>query len=318
MSSLLQISDLQVEFNTDNGTVLAVDGLNLRLEAGETVGLVGESGSGKSVTSLAIMGLLPDNATISGKIYYQGENLLTKAENELSKIRGDRISMIFQEPMTSLNPVFTVENQLYEVFKLHQGGSKNDIQNKIVQTLELVGIPNPKRRMREFPHQMSGGMRQRIMIAMALACHPDVLIADEPTTALDVTIQAQILGLMRNLQDKLGTGILMITHDLGVVAQVAHRVAVMYAGQVVEAASTDELFGIPRHPYTRGLLNTIPLLQGNITRLHEIPGMVPSLSELPQGCRFHPRCDSSLAICSKQVPPVIKGEEKRVRCWLYE
>jgi len=318
MSSLLQISDLQVEFNTDNGTVLAVDGLNLRLDAGETLGLVGESGSGKSVTSLAIMGLLPDNARTSGKITYQGESLLNKTEKELGKIRGNRISMIFQEPMTSLNPVFTVENQLFEVFKLHQGGSKKDIQNKIVQILELVGIPNSKRRMREFPHQMSGGMRQRIMIAMALACNPDVLIADEPTTALDVTIQAQILGLMRDLQNKLGTGILMITHDLGVVAQVAHRVAVMYAGQVVEAASVNEIFGMPRHPYTRGLLNTIPLLQGDGTRLHEIPGMVPSLSELPPGCRFHPRCDSSLDICSKKIPPVISEEEKRVRCWLYE
>lgn len=318
MEPLLNIEQLQVEFLLDRAKVRAVDGVNLSLRKGEIVGLVGESGCGKSVTALSVMGLLAPNARVEGAISLSGDNLLTKSEKAMQRIRGNRISMIFQEPMTSLNPVFSIQEQLEEVIALHQGGSKEEITQKTVDMLSLVGISEPERRMKEYPHQMSGGMQQRVMISMALACNPDVLIADEPTTALDVTIQAQILSLIRDLQEKLETGVLMITHDLGVVAQVSHHVTVMYAGQVVESAGVKKLFKDPRHPYTKSLLRTIPQAHGRRERLVEIKGMVPDLLELPEGCRFYPRCDERMDVCKEKAANMIKTEEGAVRCWLYQ
>ena len=317
MEPLLNIEQLQVEFLLDQARVRAVDGVNLNLQKGEILGLVGESGCGKSVTALSVMGLLAPNALVEGSISFSGENLLKKSEKAMQRIRGNRISMIFQEPMTSLNPVFSIQEQLEEVIELHQGVSKEEITEKTIHMLAMVGIPEPERRMKEYPHQMSGGMQQRVMISMALACNPDVLIADEPTTALDVTIQAQILSLIRDLQEKLETGVLMITHDLGVVAQVAHHVTVMYAGQVVESAGVKNLFNNPQHPYTRSLLRTIPQVHGRRERLVEIKGMVPDLLQLPKGCRFYPRCDEGMEVC-REKPPVMKKTDKgEVRCWLY-
>ena len=318
MSRLLQVNNLKIEFNTDRGRVVAVDGINFSLEKGETLGLVGESGAGKSVTSLAVMGLLPKYAQVEGNVGYQDNNLLNLSEQQLQNIRGDRISMIFQEPMTSLNPVFTIEDQLAETIELHQGGSKTEIRDRTIESLELVGIPNARRIMQQYPHQLSGGMRQRIMIAMALACNPDILIADEPTTALDVTIQAQILLLIRKLQERLGTGVLLITHDLGVVAQVAHKVGVMYAGQIVEFSTMDELFRRPKHPYTRGLLSTIPDIDLKADRLPIIEGTMPDLATLPAACRFHPRCPECREICRTKEPPAYKVEGAMVRCWNFE
>jgi len=318
MSNLLDVKDLKIAFNTDRGKVVAVDGIEFSLDRGETLGLVGESGAGKSVTSLAVMGLLPKYAEVRGSIQYQGRNILDYSEIELQKIRGDRISMIFQEPMTSLNPVFTIQEQLSETIKLHQGGTKKAIKDRTVESLNLVGIPNAERIMKQYPHQLSGGMRQRVMIAIALACNPDILIADEPTTALDVTIQAQILLLMRNLQEKLGTGILLITHDLGVVAQVAHKVGVMYAGQIVEFGAMENLFRQPGHPYTRGLLSTIPSIDRKDHRLPVIEGTMPDLSSLPSACRFHPRCPECRAICRTKEPPMYRVGEGLVRCWNFE
>jgi oligopeptide/dipeptide ABC transporter ATP-binding protein len=316
--TLLRVRDLRIEFASDSGRVVAVDGVNFDLSRGETVCLVGESGAGKSVTSLAVMGLLPGYTTTTGEIRYGGKNLLKMRETELQRLRGDRISMIFQEPMTSLNPVFTIRDQLAETIKLHQGGTKQEIQKKTVEALRLVSIPNAERIMDEYPHQLSGGMRQRVMIAMALACNPDILIADEPTTALDVTIQAQILLLIRNLQEELGTGVLMITHDLGVVAQVAHTVGVMYAGQIVEFSAVEELFGEPKHPYTRGLMETIPNMDTAQERLSIIKGTMPDIDSLPQACRFHPRCPDSREICRTKAPPVYRVGEALVRCWNFE
>jgi oligopeptide/dipeptide ABC transporter ATP-binding protein len=318
MEPLLNIEQLQVEFLLDRAKVRAVDGVNLRLRKGEILGLVGESGCGKSVTALSVMGLLAPNARVEGSIFFSGENLLEKSEKAMQGIRGNRISMIFQEPMTSLNPVFSVQEQLEEVIELHQGGSREEITEKTANMLAMVGIPEPERRMKEYPHQMSGGMQQRVMISMALACNPDVLIADEPTTALDVTIQAQILSLIRDLQEKLETGVLMITHDLGVVAQVAHHVTVMYAGQVVESAGVKSLFNTPQHPYTRSLLRTIPQVHGRRERLVEIEGMVPDLLQLPEGCRFYPRCDERMEICREKAPIMKTTDKGEVRCWLYQ
>ncbi|MDZ7794505.1 MAG: ABC transporter ATP-binding protein [Spirochaetia bacterium] len=318
MSKLLQVNDLKIEFHTDHGAVVAVDGIDFSLERGETLGLVGESGAGKSVTSLAVMGLLPKYASVTGSVNYQDKNLLAFTEHELQKIRGDRISMIFQEPMTSLNPVFTIQDQLSETIELHQGGSRAEILERTVDSLDLVGIPNARRIMKQYPHQLSGGMRQRIMIAMALACNPDILIADEPTTALDVTIQAQILLLMRNLQERLDTGVLLITHDLGVVAQVAHKVGVMYAGQIVEFSSMDELFRRPKHPYTRGLLATIPNIDIKQAKLPIIEGTMPDLTTLPAACRFHPRCPECREICRIKEPPAYQVGESMIRCWNFE
>jgi len=309
----LEVKNLQTSFFTDRGELKAVDSVSFDLYKGKTLGIVGESGCGKSVTSLSIMRLIPNppGKIVGGEILYQGRDLLKLSMEEMRKIRGNEISMIFQEPMTSLNPVFTIGNQLVEAIRLHQDLSKGEAVNKAIEMLKLVGIPAPDKRVKDYPHQLSGGMRQRVMIAMALSCNPQILIADEPTTALDVTIQAQILDLLRDLQQKVGLSLMLITHDLGVVAEMAHEVVVMYAGKVVERAPVNELFRSPAHPYTQGLLNSIPVLSRDPTgklkksRLEPIPGIVPSLFDLPQGCRFQERC--------KQVSLECKGDEPLLR-----
>ncbi|MGM0651717.1 MAG: ABC transporter ATP-binding protein [Bacillota bacterium] len=316
-SPLLQVNNLKIEFQTDRAKILAVDGIDLTLDKGKTLGLVGESGCGKSVTALAIMGLLPPHARVSGRIYYKDQDLLKLKKREMNNIRGNQLSMIFQEPMTSLNPVFTIEYQMAEVLSLHKGQNRKEIRRKIIELLSLVGIPNPDRRMKDFPHRLSGGMRQRVMIAMAMACEPDILIADEPTTALDVTIQAQILDLMNDLQNQLQTSLVMITHDLGVIAQVAHDVAVMYAGHIMEYSPVKHLFAEPLHPYTRGLLKTIPQIARKQNRLEEIKGTVPHMSKVPPGCRFNDRCSERMPVCVEEVPPVKEINGRTVRCWLY-
>ena len=305
---LLEINNLRTYFYTDEGVVPAVDDVSYRILSGETMGLVGESACGKSVTSLSIMQLIqiPPGKIVSGEIFFKGENLLKKTANEMRKIRGAEISMIFQEPMTSLNPVFTVGNQISEAITLHQGVSQREADKKTVEMLELVGIPSPERRVKEFPHQMSGGMRQRVMIAMALSCNPDLLIADEPTTALDVTIQAQILELMKSLKEKLGMAILLVTHNLAVVAEMADHIAVMYSGKIVEYSISREVFKNPRHPYTGGLLISIPRLDVPRTAepLPTIPGVVPSPYNMPKGCPFHPRCAYAKENCVQELPPL--------------
>ncbi len=295
---ILDVKNLETTFFTEGGAVRAVDDVSFSVYKGKTLGLVGESGCGKSVTSLSIMRLIPNppGRITRGEILYQGRDLLKVSAEEMRKIRGNEISMIFQEPMTSLNPVFTIGNQMMEAITLHQDLSKSAARDKAIEMLQLVGIPAPEKRIVDYPHQLSGGMRQRVMIAMALSCNPNVLIADEPTTALDVTIQAQILDLLRDLQQKVGMALILITHDLGVVAEMADEVCVMYAGRVAERAPVREIFKNPRHPYTRGLLNSIPTLSMDPTgkvkkkRLETIPGIVPSLLELPRGCRFQERC----------------------------
>lgn len=323
--ALLAINDLVVEFHTEDGIVRAVDGLNLTINRKETVGLVGESGSGKSVTALAIMRLIaePIGIITKGSLIFEGTDLVKMPAAALRKIRGNRISMIFQEPMTSLNPVFTVGDQIMEALRLHQGLSKKEALKKSVEMLRLVGIPAAEERVFNYPHQMSGGMRQRVMIAMALSCKPALLIADEPTTALDVTIQAQIMELMNQLQEELEMGILLITHDLGVVAETCDRVAVMYAGQIVEEASVFDLFKEPKHPYTVGLLSSIPGYSlGNETigpdgkpRLQTIPGVVPNLLELKKGCRFYERCFKRQDECLSQDITLTKIDDRRsYRC----
>ncbi len=307
---ILEVRNLQTSFTTERGVLKAVDDVSFDLYAGKTLGVVGESGCGKSVTSLSIMRLIPNppGKITGGQILYKGRDLLQLGAEEMRKIRGNEISMIFQEPMTSLNPVFTIGNQLMEAILLHQDLSKSEALNKAVEMLRLVGIPAPEKRVRDYPHQLSGGMRQRVMIAMALSCNPKILIADEPTTALDVTIQAQILDLLRDLQQKTGLGLLLITHDLGVVAEMAHDVVVMYAGRVVERAPVNEIFKSPKHPYTRGLLNSIPVLSRDPTgkvkksRLEPIPGIVPSLFDLPVGCRFQERCSLVADDCRTSEP----------------
>src|SRR5215510_1231183 len=296
--TILEIEDLQTHFFTAAGTVRAVDGVSYALRSGETLGVVGESGCGKSVTALSILRLVanPPGRIVGGAIRFEGRNLLELAEPEMERIRGNDISMIFQEPMTSLNPLYTCGKQIAEAVALHQGLNKRDAWGRAVEMLRSVSIPEPERRAHAYPHQLSGGMRQRVMIAMALSCNPKVLIADEPTTALDVTIQAQILDLMRELQETFGTAIVLITHDMGVVAENADRVVVMYAGRKVEEAPADDLFDNPGHPYTRGLLGSLPNIEkaahtgARRPRLTEIKGMVPSLARLPQGCSFAPRC----------------------------
>ncbi len=322
---ILEVKDLVVEFNTDRGLITAVNGVNFEVYRGKSIGIVGESGSGKSVSALAIMGLIPNppGRVKSGIIKYHGENLLDKSVGEMRKIRGNKIAMIFQEPMTSLNPVFNVGNQIEEVLKLHQPElSKEDRHVKGVEMLSLVGIPSPEKRYKEYPHQLSGGMRQRVMIAMALACKPDILIADEPTTALDVTIQAQILELMNKLQKDLGMGIIMITHDLGVVAETCDDVAVMYCGKIVEKSDVKSIFNNPKHPYTKGLIESIPSFDSTSGaakgRLPTIEGMVPSLFELPEGCSFQDRCEFSTEDCrgSKGSPSLTKvNEGHKVSCF---
>ena len=319
MSPLLEIDDLRVEFRLREGTVRAVDGVSFDLREGETLGVVGESGCGKSVTALSILRLVPEPPGIvaGGGIRYQGVDLLGFSEPEMQRVRGKEISMIFQEPMTSLNPVVTVGRQISELFTLHEGLSKRDASDRAVEMLRLVRIPEPEHRVREYPHQLSGGMRQRVMIAMALACDPRILLADEPTTALDVTIQAQILDLMAELREKMGTAIVLITHDMGIIAENAERVVVMYAGRKVEEAEVGELFSTPCHPYTRGLLTSIPRLDaaedgGERTRLNEIEGIVPSLAALPAGCAFAPRCPYATGECREVRPPL---EKKRPGHW---
>jgi peptide/nickel transport system ATP-binding protein len=309
---LLVVENLQTHFRTPDGINRAVDGVSFHVNAGETVAIVGESGCGKSVTSMSILRLIPEPpGKIAGSIRFQGRDLLTLSEPEMRDIRGNEISMIFQEPMTSLNPVLNIGRQIGETLRLHQGLSARDAEAKAVEMLKLVGIPEPVRRVREYPHQLSGGMRQRVMIAIALACNPKLLIADEPTTALDVTIQAQILELMRGLKSTVGAAIVLITHDLGVVAEVAERVVVMYAGKKVEEAPVVELFNTPRHPYTQGLLGSMPKLgsslTGTETRLAEIPGLVPSLKQKIPGCVFASRCPHATDLCVKVAPAL---EEK--------
>jgi peptide/nickel transport system ATP-binding protein len=309
--ALLEVENLQTHFATPDGVVRAVEGVSFHVEAGETVAIVGESGCGKSVTSMSILRLIAEPpGKINGHIRFEGRDLLSLSEPEMRDIRGNAISMIFQEPMTSLNPVLTVGKQIGETVQLHQGMNANDAEKKAVEMLTLVGIPAPARRVKEYPHQLSGGMRQRVMIAMALACNPRLLIADEPTTALDVTIQAQILDLMRDLKTRLGSAIMLITHDLGVVAEMAERVIVMYAGRKVEEASVNEIFAHPLHPYTRGLLGAVPKLgssldHGGRERLAEIPGLVPSLRQRIVGCPFAGRCDMVTDLC-RQVAPAIE------------
>jgi oligopeptide/dipeptide ABC transporter ATP-binding protein len=319
---LLRIEGLQTHFFTEAGTVRAVDGVSLMVRKGETLGVVGESGCGKSVTALSILRLIPTppGKIVGGNIYLEGRDLLKLPEGEMRKVRGASISMIFQEPMTSLNPVFTVGDQIAEGIRLHQRLSKRESWNKAIEMLRIVRMPDPERRVKEYPHQMSGGMRQRVMIAMALSCNPHLLIADEPTTALDVTIQAQILELLNELKAELGMAVMLITHDLGVVWDTAARVAVMYAGRLVEEASVKELFTSPKHPYTQGLLNSIPRLEKTErrARLQAIPGMVPDLLDLPKGCKFLARCSKIFEPCSGEEPQLKEiAPNHRVRCYLY-
>jgi len=302
---LLEVSDLSVRFDTDEGSVHAVDRLSFTLGAGEVLGIVGESGCGKSVTCMSLVRLLPETAVISGSVLFDGVDLLALSARRLRQVRGREISYVFQEPMTSLNPVFTVGHQVGEVLRRHLGLSRAAARARSVELLQLVRIPAPERRLDEYPHQLSGGMRQRVVIAMALACDPKVLVADEPTTALDVTIQAGILDLMRDLRERLGTAIILITHNLGVVADIADRVLVMYAGRKAEQAAVDELFAHPQHPYTIGLLGAIPRpYEGEDTRrrLQEIPGRVPSLRELPTACAFADRCPRAGELCRTEIP----------------
>ena len=322
--TVLEIDNLQTHFFTAIGTVRAVDGVSYTLKAGETLGVVGESGCGKSVSALSILRLVanPPGRIVGGAIRFEGRNLLDLSEAEMEKVRGNEVSMIFQEPMTSLNPLYTVGGQIAEAVALHQGLSRKEAWNRAVEMLRRVYIPEPEKRAHAYPHQLSGGMRQRVMIAMALSCNPKVLIADEPTTALDVTIQAQILDLMRELQETFGTAIVLITHDMGVVAENADRVVVMYAGRKVEEAAAATLFETPGHPYTAGLLGSIPHLDevarsgARRTRLNEIKGMVPSLFNLPKGCSFAPRCGLATDRCRAEAPPL---EEHRpghfIACW---
>ncbi|MGA9011849.1 MAG: ABC transporter ATP-binding protein [Acetobacteraceae bacterium] len=319
--ALLEVENLQTHFGTPDGVVRAVEGVSFYVNAGETLGIVGESGCGKSVTAMSILRLIQEPpGKIAGAIRFEGRNLLEVSEQEMREIRGNAISMIFQEPMTSLNPVLTVGRQIGETLQLHQGLSSRDAEKRAVEMLVLVGIPAPERRVREYPHQLSGGMRQRVMIAMALACNPKLLIADEPTTALDVTIQAQILDLMRDLKKRLGSAIMLITHDLGVVAEMCQRVVVMYAGRKVEEGAVEEIFARPMHPYTRGLLGSVPklgssLVDGGRGKLAEITGLVPSLRQKIVGCPFAGRCPMATELCSRVAPAIeIKAQNHLVAC----
>lgn len=320
--SLLSVKDLKTYFYTKDGVVKAVDGIDFEINKGETLGMVGESGCGKSVSALSVMRLLPipPAKIMDGKIYLKERNILKISEPAMRKIRGRNISMIFQEPMTSLNPVHTIGEQISEAIRLHQGLSKKESQEKTLEMLKLVEIPESSRRLKEYPHQMSGGMRQRVMIAMALSCNPELLIADEPTTALDVTIQAQILDLIRKLQKDLGTSVLIITHDLGVIAEMADRVIVVYAGKAIESADVGEIFRNPRHPYTRALLKSLPRLDmDREVKLEVIKGMVPDALSFPVGCRFHPRCSFVRKKCRREEPALVDViEGHQVRCWRHD
>ncbi len=318
-NNLLEIKDLTIHYITNDGTVRAVENMNLEIGKGETLGLVGETGAGKTTTALGIMQLVPDppGKIVGGEIIFEGENLIGKSHAELRRIRGNKISMIFQDPMTSLNPVMTVGDQIAEVIKLHQKSNAKDALEKAKEMLTRVGIP--AERSKEYPHQFSGGMRQRVVIAIALACNPTLLIADEPTTALDVTIQAQVLDLMKKLKDEYKTSMIMITHDLGIVAEVCDKVAIMYAGNVIEYTDKNRLFKDPKHPYTIGLFNSIPDIEEDEDRLKPIKGLMPDPTDLPSGCPFHPRCDKATAICAEKAPQNTEIEPGHfVKCLLFE
>jgi oligopeptide transport system ATP-binding protein len=318
---ILRVKNLQTYFSTDEGTVKAVDGVSFDLRAGETFAIVGESGSGKSVTNLSIMNLIPNppGKIVGGEVLYGGRDLLRLSDREIREIRGNKISMIFQDPMTSLNPFLRISTQMIETIVLHQGLSKKDAKAKAIEMLGLAGIPAPEKRVDCYPHQFSGGMRQRVMIAMALSCNPEILIADEPTSALDVTIQAQILDLIGDLTARLGTAVIMITHSLGVVAGMCDTVCVMYAGRVVEQGPVDALFGNPRHPYTKGLIRSVPRLdKPNDERLFSINGQPPNVIDLPPCCPFFPRCEFAMDACRTKSPSSVETEDGlKVSCWLY-
>lgn len=316
---LLRVEELTVKFRTYNGEVTAVNNLELLLNENETLGIVGESGSGKSVTSLSIMGLLDEaTSTVTGKASFRGTDLIAMKENEKQHFRGNQLAMIFQEPMTSLNPLHKCGKQIIESMLIHTDISKAAAKEKAIELLKLVGIPAPEQRFNEYPHQMSGGMRQRVMIAMALACDPQLLIADEPTTALDVTIQAQILEVLKELRDRLKMGIILITHDLGVVSEICDRVIVMYTGKVVEQGMIREILDNPMHPYTEGLIAAIPNINDQKGKLSSIEGMVPQLDEMPKGCSFHPRCPYTMEICQAKRPAITTLENgRKVRCFKY-
>ena len=320
MANLIEIKNLMTSFFTADGELRAVEGVNFEIEEGKTMGLVGESGCGKSVTALSIMRLIPSppGKVVGGQVLLRGQDLLKLNGSAMRRIRGNEISMVFQEPMTSLNPVFTIGNQIAEAIRLHQGLNRKETRDKVIEMLRLVKIADPEARIKDYPHQLSGGMRQRVMIAMALSCNPSLLIADEPTTALDVTIQAQILELIGELQERLGMALLLITHDLGVVAEQAHDVAIMYAGKIVERARPEVIFSRPLHPYTVGLLNSIPGIKGEKKkRLEAIPGVVPSPLELPGGCRFRDRCPKAGGICAGTEPELVEKEKGHwVSCYM--
>ena len=319
---ILSVRDLQTHFKTDAGVVKAVDGVSFDLHKGETLGIVGESGSGKSVTNLSLMRLIPSppGRIVGGEVMFHDQDLLKASDAAMRGIRGNKISMIFQDPMTSLNPFLRVSTQLVETIQLHQGLGKRAALAQAVEMLAMVGIPKPEKRIEQYPHQFSGGMRQRVMIAMALSCNPEILIADEPTTALDVTIQAQILDIIQRLADELGTAVIMITHDLGVVAGMCDNVAVMYAGKVVEKGRTKELFADPKHPYTKGLIHSVPRLdQNHQTRLFSIEGQPPNLIDLPDACPFYPRCDYVMDVCKRKYPASeVLSDSRAVDCWLFK
>lgn len=316
---ILQVNGLKTYFFDRKGKVPAVDGVDFMIRKGETLGIVGESGCGKSVTSMSILKLLPpEGKVIEGEILFKGRDLTKCTSREMEKVRGKEISMIFQEPMTSLNPVYTVGVQIGEMIRNHEKLSKKEVREKAIHMLKLVGIPSPEKRVDEYPHELSGGMRQRVMIAMALSCNPELLIADEPTTALDVTIQAQILELMKDLKKQLNTSIMMITHDLGVIAEMADYVLVMYAGMVMEYCDVKQLFKNPLHPYSQGLINALPRFDDVKDKLYVIEGTVPSLYDMPDGCRFWPRCPYATERCRKDVPKLYCCGDRQVRCFLHE
>ena len=319
--SLLEVKGLKTYFYTESGTIPAVDGVSFCVKSGEILAIVGESGSGKSITCLSILNLIqsPPGKIVSGEILYQGEDILKMGQNEIRQIRGKDIGMIFQEPMTALNPVFNIGNQIGEVLRTHTNLNKSEIRQETIKLLKMVGIPEPEVRINSYPHELSGGMRQRAMISMALACRPKLIIADEPTTALDVTIQAQILNLLRKLQEELDIAIIIITHDFGVVAKFAHRVAVMYTGKIVEEGETNEIMTNPLHSYTKGLLNSMPTMETSKNeKLPIIPGSVPSPFNIPKGCRFSPRCFNATDKCKNESPPFREVKSgRKVACWKF-
>lgn len=317
---LLEVKNLKTYFYTDNGVVKSVDDVSFAIESGKTLGIVGESGCGKSITMLSVMRLIesPPGKIVDGEILYKGENLLLKKEDEMRKIRGNNIAMIFQEPMTSLNPVYTIGQQIMEAIFIHNPGiDKKEARQRAIEMLKLVNIPMPEKRVDEYPHQLSGGMRQRVMIAMALSCGPELLMCDEPTTALDVTIQAQILELINGLKKKVNAAIIMVTHDLGVISEIADDVMVMYAGKVVEHADADTIFENPLHPYTSGLIHCIPKIHEEVSELSVIKGMVPSFDDMPKGCAFSPRCCFAKEVCREKMPDLVDIEGHKVRCFQY-